>query len=394
MLRQDVLDLLPYCETDRQREVLNAIAHFATKGAAQELGLNIRNVERTLQRVKTKAVMAGKHPASGLVHPLPSPLTLDRVTQTVLPDGSFGPVWVKSKVSADRQRLLMQEAVDVFKQDMPRAKPVKQARSSAGMGQLLNLFPITDYHIGMYAWPEETNDDPWDTDIAADLLYRFFERAITLAPAAETAVLANIGDFMHFSGLEAITPQSGHILDADTRFQRVVRLTIQVIRRVISLLLTQYPQVHVIMAEGNHDRDASPWLRELFHAFYELEPRVTIDITPDPYYCVEHGLTSLFFHHGHLSKMEKVDRAFAGKFRDVFGRTKYSYAHMGHFHHEKVLESELMVVKQHRTLAPSDAYASRGGWLNGREAEVITYHKAFGRVGTVSITPEMLKEVA
>jgi hypothetical protein len=86
-----------------------------------------------------------------------------------------------------------------------------------------------------------------------------------------------------------------------------------------------------------------------------------------------------------------VDDVFVAKFREVFGRTKYSYAHMGHMHHVDIKETNLMVVEQHRTLAAKDAYASRGGWLSGREASAITYHKDYGYTGRVVITPEMVK---
>lgn len=74
----------------------------------------------------------------------------------------------------------------------------------------------------------------------------------------------------------------------------------------------------------------------------------------------------------------------------IDGRTKPG-AHLGHLHHVDVKENNLMIVEQHRTLAPADAYAARGGWLTGRDAKVITYHKQFGEVGRITISPDMLK---
>lgn len=53
-----------------------------------------------------------------------------------------------------------------------------------------------------------------------------------------------------------------------------------------------------------------------------------------------------------------------------------------------------MVVEQHRTLAAPDAHASRGGWISGRDASVITYHRDYGYVGRVVISPEMVKAAA
>ena len=49
-----------------------------------------------------------------------------------------------------------------------------------------------------------------------------------------------------------------------------------------------------------------------------------------------------------------------------------------------------MIVEQHRTLAPGDAYSARGGWLSGRDAKVITYHRKFGEVSRLTINSDML----
>lgn len=152
----------------------------------------------------------------------------------------------------------------------------------------------------------------------------------------------------------------------------------------------KYDRVHLIMADANHDPAGGAWLREMFAAFYDDEPRITVDNSADTYYCIEHGQTSLFFHHGHKRKPSAVDDVFVAKFRGVFGRTKYSYAHLGHMHHDMKLETNLMTVEQHRTMAAKDAYASRGGWMAGRGAPVIIYSDKFGEVGRQVYTPEMV----
>jgi ABC-type sulfate/molybdate transport systems ATPase subunit len=157
------------------------------------------------------------------------------------------------------------------------------------------------------------------------------------------------------------------------------------------MLLEKHERVIILMAEGNHDPASSIQLREWLNAMYEDEPRVEVLVSPDPYYCVEHGETALFYHHGHKSQLKDIDKVFAAKFRDVFGRCSRAYAHMGHKHHIDVKETTLMVVEQHRTLAAPDAYASRGGWLSGREAQVITYHKKLGEVSRVTLSSAMFE---
>jgi hypothetical protein len=296
--------------------------------------------------------------------------------------------WVKTDRDKDRYEALMRKIVDAMSSDIKREKPVTKRRQNPVSAELLNLYVITDFHLGMYAWHEETGAD-WDTDIAEELLVAWFAKAIASAPAASTGVLAQLGDFLHWDGMEAVTPEHHNILDADSRFEKLVRVAIRALRRVVRMLLEKHDRVHIVMAEGNHDPASSVWLREWFAALYEDEPRVTVDTSPDPYYVYEFGQTSLFLHHGHRRKPASVSDVFAAKYRDVFGRTKHSYAHLGHKHEAALVETNLMTVEQHRTLASKDAYASRGGWLSGRSASVITYSKEHGEVGRVVISPEM-----
>jgi hypothetical protein len=296
--------------------------------------------------------------------------------------------WTKTTADDAAREAGMLAGIQAMGEKLPREKPrpaPKRCRVD-----LLNQYTITDYHLGMLAWGEETGAD-WDLKIAEDTLVNWFAAAIEQAPCAAVAVFAQLGDFLHWDGLDAVTPAHKNLLDADTRFQKLVRVAIRVIRRVINMLLGKHERVIVVMAEGNHDPASSIWLREWLAAIYEDEPRVSVDVSPDPYYCVEHGLTALFYHHGHKKKLAQVDTVFAAKFREVFGRTKYAYAHTGHLHHDEIKETNLMIVEQHETLSAPDAFASRGGWMSGRSAKVITYSSQFGEVGRARISPQMLE---
>lgn len=304
-------------------------------------------------------------------------------------DGNVMSQWVKSKVDHEQQLEIIKAVVESMRDEIPRAEPVNLWPADRNP-DLMNLFVLTDYHLGMLSWGEESGED-WDVKIAEDLATRWLEAAIARAPDASVAVLAQLGDFLHWDGLDAVTPSSGHVLDADTRFEKLVRVAVRLIRRIINRLLETHDRVHVICAEGNHDMASSIWLREMLNVLYENEPRVSVDVNPDPYYCVQFGKVTLFFHHGHKVKMGAVDAVFAAKFRKEYGESTYSYAHLGHLHHSHLKESQLMVVEQHRTLAAKDAYASRGGWLSGRSAPVITYHREFGEVARATISPEMVK---
>lgn len=369
--------------TDEQ--IIEALReHGSNCAAARALGTSESTVRSRAQRLARK----GWSPKHGWTHTVPDGFKVKGVSSLYGRNGQLVGQWVKSSEDAERQRALFESMAAGFSDQIPRQAPLLAPESANA--DLLNLYVLTDYHLGMLAWGEETGAD-WDIQIAEDLMVKWFAAAIAMSPNATTGVFAQLGDFMHWDGMDAVTPASKHLLDADTRFQKLVRVAIRVIRRVIDLLLRKHDRVVVLMAEGNHDTASSIWLREWLHALYENEPRVEVERRPDPYYCIEFGANALFFHHGHKRKPQAVDTVFAAKFREIFGRTKFAYAHLGHLHSVDVKETNLMLVEQHRTLAAPDAYASRGGWMSGRDAKVITYHREFGRYGEVVLSSKLVE---
>jgi hypothetical protein len=331
--------------------------------------------------------MQGVSPAHDLNHQLPDGYILRGASTLYDADGKVRQQWVKSQLSPTAMREYLDALIAGLKDQVDPVAPV--AAPDAANDDLASLYVITDYHLGMLAWGEETGAD-WDLKIAEDLLVRWFAAAIAASPPSTMGILAQLGDFLHFDGLRTVTPTSGHVLDADSRFTKLVRVAIRVLRRIVSMLLVKHREVRILMEEGNHDEASSVWLRELLAALYDQEPRVHVDTRPDPYHLVRWGKTFLGFHHGHKRKTDSVDAVLVSKFREAYGETTHHYAHTGHLHHNEVRESNLMTVEQHRTLAAPDAYAARGGWLSGREAKVIIYHRAHGEVGRTTINPGML----
>jgi hypothetical protein len=383
--------LLEYC-TPRQAEILKAVEEHGTQRAAAEaLGLAHGTVGDIVAAAKKKAARMGYAPEHLMTHTAPDGFFMRGVSTYINKDGQVTGQWIKNQIDHDRQREIFEAASQAFCETIPRVRP--RPAPAHGNADLLNCFVITDFHLGMLSHHEETGAD-WDIKIAENMIIRWFEQAIAQSPDAETAVFAQISDFLHADGIEALTPASKHCLDVDSRFAKVVRTAIRILRTVIDMLLAKHKRLHIIMADANHDPVSQIWMREWFSVLYEDEPRITVDRSPSPYNAYEFGKVALFVHHGHKRKVTNVAEVFAAQFREMFGRTMYAYAHMGHLHSIDVKENNLMVVEQHRTLAAPDAYAARGGWLSGREAQVITYHREFGEVSRVRINSNMLLPVA
>ena len=333
-------------------------------------------------------------PEPGEAFELPDGHRLKGVSALVDAEGRVVQKWVKTNEQARQVEAAIRAVVDELKQELPRAEPIDPPEHVKG--NLLNQYTISDMHLGMLAWSEETGGDDYDLSIAEQLLLDWFGSAIAMSPPADTAVFAQLGDLLHYDSMETVTPTSRHVLDSDSRIQKIIRVAIRVIRQCITMMLRRHRKVRVIMARANHDPVSGAWLREMLAAFYEDEPRVSVDTSADTYYVYEFGKTALFYHHGHKrgtngrNASKAVDTTFAGKFREVYGRCPHSYGHIGHLHMDEMFESPLMKVERHRTLAPNDSHSAEGGWLSGRDAKVITYHREFGEVSRITISPQML----
>ena len=297
-------------------------------------------------------------------------------------------VWEKESLDRERAEEARQAAFDAMAASLPKSKPVAAPRRSNA--DLCNLFTYSDFHLGMLAWAEEGGAD-WDLKIAERTLISSFQAMIDGSPRAHTAVVNIQGDWLHSDGLLPVTPAHKHVLDQDGRFSKIVAVAIRSIRQLVRMALEKHEMVHLLIVEGNHDEASSVWLRQMFGVLYEDEPRVEVNASELPYYVFTWGDTLLGFHHGHKVKNEQLPALFAAQFRKQWGETSRAYIHCGHRHHADEKEYSGATVIQHPTIAARDAYAARGGWIADRAVQGITYHRKFGQVGRVFISPDMLQ---
>lgn len=374
--------------TPTQLRYLQAVEeHGGIRAAARALNVAYNSVQESVAAVKKKAARDGFAPGHFENGVAPGYL-MGKVTVQRGPGGDVERTWERQSPDHGAWAEAMRAAFDAMAGELPRL-PLAPVPGSC-LSALCNLYTFTDYHMGMLAWRGEGGAD-WDLPIAERTLSSAFLHMVEAAPRAASCVLNIQGDFLHSDGLEAVTPTSHHVLDSAARFPQIVAATIRVLRRLIDHALTRHERVHLILAEGNHDLASSVWLRQMFAALYENEPRLSVNASELPYYVHQHGRVMLAFHHGHLKKNDQLPLLFAASFPTVWGATVKRYCHTGHRHHVEEKEHAGMTVVQHPTLSARDAYAARGGWLSDRQATAITYHAEFGQVARNTVCPEMLE---
>lgn len=380
--------LYKYC-TPRQKETLEAIDRLGSARAASvELGMNIGGASETYLAVKKKAAKNGYAPEHDFTRTVPDGYVAKGVSTYYNAEGKPSGQWVKASLSHQALVDAMREAVDGFKDEILPASVI--VAPQACEEHLCNLYTFTDYHLGMLAWHKEGGSD-WNISLAEKTIIAALSQMIDQSPKAHTAVINIQGDFLHTDGKTPVTPASKHVLDADSRFPKIRRSAIRVIRSLVAMSLQRHQEVHLIIAEGNHDEESAGWLSDLFSVHYEDEPRISVSDAVLPFYVFEWGATMLGVHHGHKVKNESLPLLFAAQFPQEWGRTTRREIHCGHRHHRDEKEYNGVTVVQHPTLAARDAYAARGGWIADRAAWAITYHKKYGPVGRVMITTEMLE---
>jgi len=380
-------ELSQYCISERETAIINErIKDKTIDDIAATFGLSPRVIYTISSAVKARAARKGYAPEHDMTATAPDGFQVKGVSTYYNASGQPTGQWVKTIGDKERQHEIMLLAIeDTHKNYKPfKVSPVVKHTDK----DLLSLITITDFHLGMYAWEAETGDD-WDVNISKRVFLNAVSDMIEAAPKADTGLLCQLGDFLHFDGITAVTPMSGHILDADTRYSKLVELTIEIMTQAVHMMLKKFGKVVVVQAEGNHDMSGSIWLRKHIKYVFKDDSRIQVIDNEFPYYAYLHGEILLGFHHGHKKKMAQLPKLFASepRFRKLWGQATQAYIHTGHMHHERTVEDAGAIVEQHPTLSARDAYAARGGWVSARGAKVITYHIKLGEVHRTTVRP-------
>jgi molybdenum-dependent DNA-binding transcriptional regulator ModE len=362
--------------TARQKEVLDATKEAGTKvAAAKKLGMSYNGIKKHFRLLKVKAAKRGLSPEHGFTKVVPEGFAV-KGTSTLYKNGEAALQWVKTCQDQQQQYELMQEAIEALSEDLPKVLPTKATHKYE---DLMAVYPLGDPHIGMLSWGEESGMD-WDLQIAEQKFISVFDRLVKVAPRCKEAVIVNLGDFFHSDNMDGVTARSGHSLDMDGRYAKMIRVGVKVLRRMIESALEHHELCRVINETGNHDDTGAMFLNIALDNIYENEPRVIVDAKPTPFHYIQFGKTCFGVHHGHSCKMANLPLVMATDEPKMWGECVHRYWLTGHIHHDSMKEYAGCKVESFRTLAAKDAYATWGGYRSGQDSKCLVMHKEYGEI--------------
>lgn len=367
-------------------ETIKAALTGRTVAAAAKI-LNLH--ERRVWEHKARLAREGWSPEHGLTLSAPTAFVMPKVTVQRNDKGEVVNTWARYSPDQERMAELIREACVAMSENLPQVEP-RQAGNSY-LSHLLAAYPIGDAHIGMRAWGEETQGSDWDLAIAERVQCGAMAALVDMAPACEQALIINCGDWFHADNMEGTTSRSGHILDVDGRYAKMIRVGVKVMRQCIESALMKHARVRVCNVIGNHDDTGAIWLSIALSHIYANEPRVQIDTSPAPFMYHEHGKVLIGMHHGHSCKPDRLPGVMATDQAQAWGRTEFRYWYIGHVHHQSVKEYSGVTVESFNTLTAKDAYSAWGGYRAQQNMKCIIHHAEFGEVGRHTVNPNMLK---
>ena len=301
------------------------------------------------------------------------------------PEGK--PIWYKFDEDKQRQHEMMLGAIAGMAADLPRVE--HRPAPEATRHELMACYPIGDAHIGMLSWPAETGED-WNLELAEHIQCGAMVELVDRAPACHYATIINLGDWFHADNMEGTTSRSGHSLDLDGRYPKMIGVGVKVMRQCIESALKKHAEVRVLNITGNHDDTGAMFLSVCLSHIYEHEPRVSVDISPAPAMYFRHGKTFVGCHHGHSIKADRLPGVMAHDRAQDWGETTHRYWWVGHIHHQTLKDYPGVTVESFRTLAAKDAYATWGGYRSPRDMKCIVLHEDHGEVARHTVNPRMI----
>lgn len=355
-------------------------------GFSKEYGVN----QRTVERRAAKLANEGRMDDLGIKLNVPYGRKLGKVTAQYRADGTLIQHWSRIQESQSQESFL--EAVKDASIPIPSEKVSPQLTLTTNT-DVIPWFNIGDAHLGMIAYANEVGQS-FDIKTCVRDLTCAFKVMVDRAAGFERCVIQDMGDFTHYENMAGKTDASGHDLDYDTRYGRMIRAYVDIMYFMVDYALKTFKYVDVIINQGNHSRTNDIAMAVHLRKLYSNTERVNILDNENIFIPYRMGNTFVMCHHSDKCKPAKLANVMATDFRQDWGETEYHYIDIGHVHHSMVVkEHPGCKVESFNQLATMDKYAHDGGWRSRSCLTTVLRSKTYGEVGRHVLPLEEVRDL-
>lgn len=369
-------ELRKYAVTRRQQETFDAVKQYGSqRKAAEATGIPSGTISKRMQALNRAAARQGYSPQHDMLHPVPEGFFTKGVSTYYNKDGVPTGQWVKSQIDQEKQFEFFKAAVESMTEELIGLAPITPAPRHCEES-LMCTYVMGDPHFGMHAWWEEAGEN-FNLKEAERVTCAAIDRLVATAPKAKTALMLNLGDVLHADNQSNLS-QSGHQLDVDGRWTKVMQTCLRAMIHCVRRLLEKHEKVVVRINRGNHDGHSSFALAMMLSCFFHDEPRIQVDLSPAAAWYYRFGQVLIGSTHGDTMKGKDLPLVMATDRHKDWGETMHRYWYVGHVHHSDLKEYQGCVVEYFRTLAARDAWHAGQGYRAGRDMRLIVLHQEHG----------------
>ena len=294
---------------------------------------------------------------------------------------------VKAWLSRNRPLLDATTRIKAMIDDAKNKMPSRPRRSKARVGTYALEVSIPDLHLGKLAWSPETGYADYDLKIAVEVYEAALEALIQRTRGfAFQRILFPIGNDLFHSDTKQGTTTRGTPLDTDSRYHKAFLTGRRLITRAVDRLRGIAP-VDVYVVAGNHSVVSEFQLGDSLECWFHKTDDVVIHNAPCSRKYAEFGANMILYTHGDKGSHKNLPLLMATEQREMFGRTTFREAHVGHLHQTRLLETMGVRVRISPALCPPDAWHSENQFVgNLQGAEAFVWDRSEGLVATAHYT--------
>lgn len=366
------------------RQAVEARASYPTdREAAASLGLNRETFRSRLARAAECGIIA----EIGLDKPLGEGFGLKGYSLYTKTQAGE-PIWLKTRAAEKDYWEGIKAAIEAVQPVDPSILAAPEEPQS----DIIPWLQIGDAHIGMLASEAETGAD-FDIAIAKREICAAAAALIDEAPECERMVINDLGDGTHYETFKAMTEASGHVVDQDTRYWKMIDAYLEISEFICERALAKAQTVDLIYNQGNHSRSNDVWMAAHMRSLHRNNPRVNVLRNESPFIAYRMGKTFVLIHHGDKAKPESVARLMSSDYSVDWGESEFRYIDGGHVHHSQRKELAGVVYESWNNLAPRDKYAHDSGWRSRQMMSLVLRSRKYGERGRKVMPIELVRDL-